>query len=150
MWYWFEMCSLPTKKALWIKLINTMKLLSSECHRTLLVISQHCCQVASHYLNQCWTSFMKPYGMNRPVLTQVHISTCCHLGHNELTCWYQVLPSEHLLSYNVGFSDCDKQRVLMHGHQGWNVRHGLCHIYMIYVYIWVVYSPLFFVVCSLL
>ena len=33
-----------------------------------------------------------------------------------------------------------KQRVLMHGHQGWNVRHGLCHIYMIYVYIWVVYS----------
>ena len=42
--------------------------------------------------------------------------------------------------------DCDctqhhyKQRVLMHGHQGWNVRHGLCHIYMIYVYIWVVYS----------
>ena len=34
----------------------------------------------------------------------------------------------------------DKQRVLMHRHQGWNVRHGLCHIYMIYVYIWVVYS----------
>ena len=34
----------------------------------------------------------------------------------------------------------DKQRVLMHGHQGWNVRHGLCHIYMIYVYIWAVYS----------
>ena len=28
----------------------------------------------------------------------------------------------------------------MHGHQGWNVRHSLCHIYMIYVYIWVVYS----------
>ena len=34
----------------------------------------------------------------------------------------------------------NKQRVLMHGHQGWNVRHGLCHIYMIYEYIWVVYS----------
>ena len=34
----------------------------------------------------------------------------------------------------------DKQRVLMHGHQGWNVRHGLCHIYVIDVYIWVVYS----------
>ena len=33
-----------------------------------------------------------------------------------------------------------KQRVLTHGHQGWNVRHGLCHIYMIYVYIWVVHS----------
>ena len=34
----------------------------------------------------------------------------------------------------------NKQRVLMHGHQGWNVRHGLCHIYMICVYIWVVHS----------
>ena len=33
----------------------------------------------------------------------------------------------------------NKQRALMHGHQGWNVRHGVCHIYMIYVYIWVVY-----------
>ena len=37
-------------------------------------------------------------------------------------------------------ANSNKQRVLMHGHQGWNVRHGLCHIYMIYVYIWVVYS----------
>ena len=30
----------------------------------------------------------------------------------------------------------NKQRVLMHGHQGWNVRHGLCHIYVRYVYIY--------------
>ena len=36
----------------------------------------------------------------------------------------------------------DKQRVLMHRHQGLNVRHGLCHIYMryLYIYIWVVYN----------
>ena len=40
----------------------------------------------------------------------------------------------------VVMTPSNKQRVLMHGHQGWNVRHGLCHIYMIYVYIWVVYS----------
>ena len=44
--------------------------------------------------------------------------------------------------------DTHKQRVLMHGHQGWNVRHGLCHIYMryvyIYIYIWVAYSLCFF------
>ena len=40
----------------------------------------------------------------------------------------------------VSTNTLHKQRVLMHGHQGWNVRHGLCHIYMIYVYIWVVYS----------
>ena len=41
---------------------------------------------------------------------------------------------------NPGPVRSNKQRVLMHGHQGWNVRHGLCHIYMIYVYIWVVHS----------
>ena len=41
---------------------------------------------------------------------------------------------------SLGLNELNKQRVLMHGHQGWNVRHGLCHIYMIYVYIWVVYS----------
>ena len=40
----------------------------------------------------------------------------------------------------LGLNVLNKQRVLMHGHQGWNVRHGLCHIYMIYVYIWVVYN----------
>ena len=33
---------------------------------------------------------------------------------------------------NIG----DKQRVLMHRHQGWTVRHGLCHIYMRYLYIY--------------
>ena len=47
----------------------------------------------------------------------------------------------------------DKQRVLMHRHQGWNVRHGFCHIYMRYVYIYI-YELLIafvcFVVCSLL
>ena len=42
----------------------------------------------------------------------------------------------------------DKQRVLMHGHQGWNVRYGLSHLHeiciYIYIYIWVVYSLCFF------
>ena len=46
----------------------------------------------------------------------------------------------------------NKQRVLMHGHQGWNVRHGLCHIYMRYVYniyeLFIAFVS--FVVCSLL
>ena len=49
---------------------------------------------------------------------------------------------DHLISFGDVISIVDKQRVLMHRHQGWNVRHGLCHIYMryIYIYIWVVYS----------
>ena len=45
----------------------------------------------------------------------------------------------------------DKQRVLMHRHQGWNVRHGLCHIYMRYLYIYELFIAFVcFVVCSLL
>ena len=44
-----------------------------------------------------------------------------------------------------------KQRVLMHRHQGWNVRHGLCHIYMRYLYIYELFIVFVcFVVCSLL
>ena len=31
----------------------------------------------------------------------------------------------------------NKQRVLMHRHQGLNVRHGLCHIYLRYLYIYI-------------
>ena len=44
-----------------------------------------------------------------------------------------------------------KQRVLIHRHQGWNVRHGLCHIYMRYLYIYELFIAFVcFVVCSLL
>ena len=43
------------------------------------------------------------------------------------------------------------QRVLMHRHQGWNVRHGLCHIYMRYVQIYELFIAFVcFVVFSLL
>ena len=44
------------------------------------------------------------------------------------------------LVLRIAWQAQNKQRVLMHRHQGWNVRHGLCHIYMRYIYIWVVYS----------
>ena len=49
------------------------------------------------------------------------------------------------------FTVMNKQRVLMHAHQGRNVRHGLCHIYMRYVYIYELFIAFVsFVVCSLL
>ena len=45
----------------------------------------------------------------------------------------------------------NKQRVLMHRHQGRNVRHGLCHIYMRYLHIYELFIAFVcFVVCSLL
>ena len=54
-------------------------------------------------------------------------------------------------STSPGIKCLDKQRVLMHRHQGWNVRHGLCHIYMRYLYIYELFIAFVcFVVCSLL
>ena len=84
--------------------------------------------------SQCWE-----------IIDNTNISFGCHL--NELRLPWLPPATYHLVSF-MCICDyaifCDhwlyKQRVLMHGHQGWNVRHGLCHIYMIYVYIWVVYS----------
>ena len=50
---------------------------------------------------------------------------------------------------SVGRKEENKQRVLMHRHQGWNVRHGLCHIYMRYLYIYELFIAFVcFVVCS--
>ena len=63
------------------------------------------------------------------------LSLALHWRHNESDGFPGKSPASRLFT---------KQRVLMHGHQGWNVRHGLCHIYMRYVYIWVVYSLCFF------
>ena len=75
---------------------------------------------------------------------------------NQVQSPYPVVPSNHQLQlifalphnevHPVHEYNGTKQRVLMHGHQGWNVRHGLCHIYMryVYIYIWVVFSLCFF------
>ena len=58
---------------------------------------------------------------------------------------------DDLLINGNRISEVNKQRVLMHGHQGWNVRHGLCHIYMRYLYIYELFIAFVcFVVCSLL
>ena len=64
----------------------------------------------------------------------------------------QLLMRLMLLIYCVVYINrCHKQRVLMHRHQGWNVRQGLCHIYMRYLYIYELFIAFVsFVVCSLL
>ena len=60
------------------------------------------------------------------------------------------LRRQRALYCNV-MTEVDKQRVLMHRHQGLNVRHGLCHIYMRYLYIYELFIAFVcFVVCSLL
>ena len=65
--------------------------------------------------------------------THVHIHIYTHLKTTNCV----IMKSHHVCIYET-----DKQRVLMHRHQGWNVRHGLCHIYMRYVYIYIYMSCL--------
>ena len=81
-----------------------------------------------------------PYPIIHHAVTEKCAHFCDKMVHCEICC---------LMHYGIckmGLMPCNtiihKQRVLMHGHQGWNVRHGLCHFYMIYIYIyiWVVYS----------
>ena len=66
--------------------------------------------------------------------------------------WHHNLPWKWMNGQKYRCTDIgDKQRVLMHRHQGWNVRHGLCHIYMRYLYIYELFIAFVcFVVCSLL
>ena len=71
------------------------------------------------------------------------ITRACYTGYNNTS------PNWCSRHYNNRLQN--KQRVLMHRHQGWNVRHGLCHIYMRYVYIYELFIAFVcFVVCSLL
>ena len=66
-------------------------------------------------------------------------------------CCYRSGLKHAIGAVNGVISEVNKQRVLMHRHQGLNVRHGLCHIYMRYLYIYELFIAFVcFVVCSLL
>ena len=125
-------------------------------------------QATSHYLIQWWLDYRRIYESLSPnelifVLQYVwpDITNKNWIdNHKRVSCWYD--PPVPWLQMPWHQNRCrttfcvyasvsyiwrlpgvyDKQRVLMHRHQGWNVRHGLCHIYMryLYIYIWVVYS----------
>ena len=103
-----------------------------------------------------------PHGTNTPILWIIVLIISCHSDiwnvHVHFRCIEVLQPGcdRFLLGWRdrrwlrrgsdergrpreycqVGINVWNKQRVLMHGHQGWNVRHGLCHIYMRYVYIY--------------
>ena len=57
-----------------------------------------CCQAASHYLNQCWSRSMLPYGVIRPqrVNTLRLRQNCRHFADNIFKC--------HFLNENVWIS----------------------------------------------
>ena len=87
----------------------------------------------SNYLTQCWNTLNWTLGnkLQRNFNSKQYIF---------ITKMHLKMSSAKWRLFRFGLKELNKQRVLMHGHQGWNVRHGLCHIYMIYVYIWVVHS----------
>ena len=68
-------------------------------------------------------------------------ASLCLVGMQSCAClcwvppqgWYTQGAGE---GWDLAKTRWNKQRVLMHRHQGWNVRHGLCHIYMRYLYIY--------------
>ena len=74
------------------------------------------------------------------------------MGCSSLCRWvYKVVIKSVDAQRQVWFNRVYKQWVLMHRHQGWNVQHGLCHIYMRYLYIYELFIAFVcFVVCSLL
>ena len=80
------------------------------------------------------------------------IMSICQIIANDVRVNDAIIPSTRPQSpKELQGIDYNKQRVLMHGYQGWNVRHGLCHIYMRYVYIYELFIAFVsFVVCSLL
>ena len=92
---------------------------------------------------QCYGS------LHRQVISSLDI---VHVTQNGPSQWTNDKIIMSLLRWNnVSMSFWHKQRVLMHRHQGWNVRHGLCHIYMRYLYIYELFIAFVcFVVCSLL
>ena len=48
-----------------------------------------CRQATSHYLDQCWSSYMTPYGVTKPGSAFVQIMACCLFSAKQLPkqCW---------------------------------------------------------------
>ena len=91
--------------------------------------------------------------ITRSNLSQFYIPQCSDSSRTWITHNTYIIPRANRWAvWGVCCEEIgDKQRVLMHRHQGWNVRHGLCHIYMRYLYIYELFIAFVcFVVCSLL
>ena len=102
------------------------------------------CNVPSHSLRWCWFIInwtQRNYNVSNTVFRQNQMPfKMSSTISNHVCSGLDGLRLYHLSC--VCHKETYKQRVLMHRHQGWNVRHGLCHIYMryLYIYIWVVHS----------
>ena len=113
----------------------------------------------SHYLNQWWNivnwtlgnKLQWNFNRNSYIFIQKNLFETVVWKMAAILFWPQCV-KELVQECCLRWTDRpNKQRVLMHRHQGWNVRHGLCHIYMRYIYIYELFIAFVcFVVCSLL
>ena len=110
----------------------------------MLVTTQWPLKRAVHLTSLVWVCVLwLPWKLNRVICAMISFMKFTLFWfklQSSLSLGVQLAISQHYLDHYWTNVDPNKQRVLMHGHQGWNVRHGLCHIYIRYVYIWVVYS----------
>ena len=111
--FWHSLCFVTNSSLSW----GDIRLNGSQCHRRFLTL--HKTHGGS---GRIYVLLVDRHASEHPLPASAPV------GKRRSVAW-AVWPAEF-----------NKQRVLMHGHQGWNIRHGLCHIYMIYVYIWVVHS----------
>ena len=106
------------------------------------IVTEHCCQVCVLSImfcrSDCRLDMVSDCTIREtPRRTQTPPLSRREFAENHVV--WRTRGLTELRQANVGY----KQRVLMHGHQGWNVRHGLCQIYMRYVYIYELFIALF-------
>ena len=128
----------------WLGVVCPRRLLNHHCH-----------------CGQCWTDqVLASYDLIMSSVVLCFLAIPWRRGAGRLRSLWPGTPTNRELFLIEGYVILegtrptviiDKQRVLMHRHQGWNVRHGLCHIYMRYLYIYELFIAFVcFVVCSLL
>ena len=118
-------------------------------NQSLLVFIYPCClcciRADSRFAPSQWETALLCNDVSQWLGASIVSALCMLCMHSVFYLWLSTVVSNerrHYLSY--------KQRVLMHRHQGWNVRHGLCHIYMRYLYIYELFIAFVcFVVCPL-
>ena len=116
-----------------------------EKHYVIFIITWHC-SLGGNFLADAlrylsWPALSRSWHLgNEPssrLLTTLHHIHICFPeqgGNMVTTMGWGFSDFRHLFCFTQLIN---KQRVLMHRHQGWNVRHGLCHIYMRYLYIYI-------------
>ena len=93
---------------------------------TLVQVMAWCHQVTSHYLSQCWTRSMSPYGITRPqwVNRCINCCICCETG---FCATFQVMvgQSTHITTVQATIFHVNQQYVMTYCNQSYWHTHEL-------------------------